>query len=37
MPLELVEFFGALRDALRKAYELARAGGGGEPLRETLH
>jgi hypothetical protein len=26
-----------LRDALREAYELARAGESGEPLRETLH
>lgn len=35
--LELVKISEALRDALREAYELARAGESGEPLRETLH
>ena len=35
--LELVKISEALRDALREAYELARAGESGEPLREALH
>jgi len=33
--LELVKISEALRDALRVAYELARAGENGEPLREV--
>lgn len=35
--LELVKISEALRDALRVAYELARAGENGEPLGEALH
>jgi hypothetical protein len=35
--LELVKISEALRDALREAYELARTGESGEPLREALH
>jgi imidazoleglycerol phosphate dehydratase HisB len=35
--LDLVKISEALRDALREAYELARAGESGEPLREALH
>lgn len=35
--LELVKISEALRDALREAYELARAGESGEPLRGALH
>jgi hypothetical protein len=35
--LELVKISDAIRDALREAYELARAGENGEPLREALH
>jgi hypothetical protein len=35
--LELVKISEALRDVLREAYELARAGESGEPLREALH
>ena len=35
--LQLAKISEALRDALRKAYELARAGESGEPLREALH
>ena len=35
--LELVKISEALRDALREAYELARAGESGEPLREALN
>ena len=34
--LELVKISEALRDALRDAYELARAGESGESLREAL-
>jgi hypothetical protein len=35
--VELVKISEAIRDALREAYELARAGENGEPLREALH
>ena len=35
--LELVKISEVLGDGLREAYELARAGESGEPLREVLH